>query len=81
MANLMTLNAINFGSISTPKNRSLGFDGVPAPLAAILRLLTAWERRIRERDNLAQMDQRFLKDIGVSRMDAVAEIEKPFWHA
>lgn len=45
-------------------------------LAAAIRL---WHRRIREREALAGMNDRELRDIGVSRMDALGELAKPFW--
>lgn len=36
-------------------------------------------RRSRERSALARLDKRLLKDIGVSRFDAMREANKPFW--
>jgi uncharacterized protein YjiS (DUF1127 family) len=42
-------------------------------------LLDAALERKRQRDALAQLDDRLLSDIGVSRYDADHEIAKPFW--
>ena len=36
-------------------------------------------RRRRTRADLADLDARLLRDIGVTRMDAAAEARKPFW--
>ncbi len=38
-----------------------------------------WHRRIRERDELARLDDRILQDIGISRADALYLGGKPFW--
>jgi uncharacterized protein YjiS (DUF1127 family) len=44
-------------------------------------LLRIWRRRLRERRALAAMDDRGLRDIGLSRYDAYYEAGKPFWRA
>lgn len=41
--------------------------------------LVTWQGRIRERRQLASMDDRLLRDIGVSRSEVHAETIKPFW--
>ncbi len=51
-------------------------SGIVARLGALLRL---WRARIRERRELAQLDERELHDIGVSRATVFYELDKPFW--
>ena len=41
--------------------------------------LREWRRRSRERAQLAELDDRMLKDIGLTRSDAEFLINKPFW--
>ena len=41
--------------------------------------LLTWQRRASERNRLAEMDQRLLKDMGITRADAWRETQKPFW--
>jgi uncharacterized protein YjiS (DUF1127 family) len=41
--------------------------------------LREWRRRTRERAELAQLDDRTLKDIGLTRADAEFLSNKPFW--
>jgi uncharacterized protein YjiS (DUF1127 family) len=41
--------------------------------------LASWLARIRERRQLAQMSDRDLRDVGLSRYDALWECRKPFW--
>jgi uncharacterized protein YjiS (DUF1127 family) len=36
-------------------------------------------RRWRERRTLEGLDDRMLRDIGINRLDAMAEARKPFW--
>jgi uncharacterized protein YjiS (DUF1127 family) len=50
-------------------------------LAAPFTVFAAWGERLKQRTDLAEMDDRMLKDIGVSRADAQAEADKPFWSA
>lgn len=38
-----------------------------------------WELRWRTRQSLARLDDRLLKDIGLSRAEAAREWDKPFW--
>jgi uncharacterized protein YjiS (DUF1127 family) len=42
------------------------------------RLLT-WIERARQRRMLASLDERMLKDIGLSRLDVSREVDKAFW--
>ena len=41
--------------------------------------LREWRQRIRDRARLAELDERMLKDIGLTRADAEFLINKPFW--
>jgi uncharacterized protein YjiS (DUF1127 family) len=42
-------------------------------------MLYHWQTRAEQRYRLAEMDQRALEDIGLSRGQALAEARKPFW--
>jgi uncharacterized protein YjiS (DUF1127 family) len=46
-----------------------------------MRLLRRWYEVNRERQALAGLDERALKDIGLSRTDALEESARPFWDA
>jgi uncharacterized protein YjiS (DUF1127 family) len=57
---------------------------LPTPIQALVRLadvVATWERRARERKSLQEMSGHMLKDLGISRLDANREAEKPFWRA
>lgn len=41
--------------------------------------LANWHERLRERDSLRTMDDRMLKDVGLSRADIAREARKTFW--
>jgi len=46
------------------------------------RLMTTfreWRRRVRDRSRLGELDERMLKDIGITRSDAEFLMNKPFW--
>jgi uncharacterized protein YjiS (DUF1127 family) len=44
-----------------------------------LQMLYRWHTLARQRRMLLKLDNNALKDIGISRADAVREGEKPFW--
>jgi uncharacterized protein YjiS (DUF1127 family) len=49
------------------------------PVAAAWMLLATWIERVRQRNALAGLDDHQLRDIGITRIDAARECEKPFW--
>ena len=56
-----------------------------APLAgtytAFSQLLTGWRRRARERRELARLDNRTIRDLGLSPSEVQFEANKPFWRS
>jgi uncharacterized protein YjiS (DUF1127 family) len=42
-------------------------------------LIAGWIARVRQRQALATLDDRMLRDIGITRGEAVRECGKPFW--
>lgn len=47
--------------------------------AGIVALVREWLRRSRTRNDLAELDDHLLRDIGLTRMDVAAESSKHFW--
>ncbi len=63
-------------------------DHAPAPFASLvqpmpfpgwLRVVGRWIKRSRQRHALADLDNRLLDDVGITRSAAAREIAKPFW--
>lgn len=50
-----------------------------AYLIVLRDLFNAWNQRARQRRALAQLSTYQLKDIGITRSDAINEASKPFW--
>ena len=48
-------------------------------LNVVRAMMQRWQQRSRERAQLARLDDRMLRDIGVTRGDVWQEINKPFW--
>jgi uncharacterized protein YjiS (DUF1127 family) len=48
-------------------------------LGDLYLLVEGWVERRRERRALLELDDALLKDIGLSRADALREASKPFW--
>jgi len=48
-------------------------------LASVWRMLRRWRQLARERGQLARLNGAALKDLGLSRADALQEAERPFW--
>lgn len=47
--------------------------------AAIVDVITIWQRRARDRQTLRRLDDHSLRDIGLTRPKVVMEATKPFW--
>ena len=47
--------------------------------AALFEAVAGYSERARERDALCTLDDRMIKDIGISRADIWLECSKPFW--
>ena len=47
--------------------------------ADVLGLVAALYDRWMQRQNLAELDERMLRDMGLSRADVDHEVSKPFW--
>lgn len=56
-----------------------------APLAgtftAFNQILATWRERARQRKELATLDSRTLRDLGLSASDVNFEVNKPFWRS
>lgn len=50
-------------------------------LRGVVALLALWAARQRQRRELGELDERLLRDIGVTRAAALREADKPFWRA
>jgi uncharacterized protein YjiS (DUF1127 family) len=48
-------------------------------LAAIVKFVLAAQYRWQQRNRLADMDDRTLRDMGISRADVYRERQKPIW--
>jgi len=57
--------------------RSILFEALRAAVA----LIRLWCRRSRERNQLAALDHRMQRDIGVTPSEIARECGKPFWRA
>ena len=49
------------------------------PFAAAFVVIARWMERTRQRNALAALDDHSLRDIGITRIKATSEAEKPFW--
>ena len=62
---------------------SLGTTGTRPGLGHLLLrtpgMLNLWYERSRQRRQLAGLDDRLLRDIGIDRATVETEISKPFW--
>ena len=61
------------------RQRQASLHRLTAFLSAARAALREWRRRQNGRLELARFDERMLRDIGLTRIDAENEINKPFW--
>lgn len=81
------MKAISFGPTpgplprTTPQavGRRVAGPSLRHVLSVVRKVLQQWGRRRRERAELARLDDRMLRDIGITRGDVWHEISKPFW--
>ncbi len=62
------------GMASTSAHPSFG-----ERLLAVWKMLETWQVRARQRRRLLELDDRLLRDIGISRADAQRLADRPFW--
>ena len=68
-------DALALTPVTIPNGRATGFSW------KVLNMLYIWQQRARERHHLHQLSDHLLKDINLSRIDALAQANKPFWLA
>jgi uncharacterized protein YjiS (DUF1127 family) len=52
---------------------------VMATVSAVSQLFAIWRRRTQERRELANLDRRTIRDLGLSPSEIQFEANKPFW--
>ena len=73
------MRSIAFGGAATRRRRMPWRRALQFAAERGLALLHEWRRRRRGRAELARLDERMLRDIGITPADAWGEINKPFW--
>lgn len=84
----MSSSSLLFPSVSATIVSMLKFGDIRAAhqdmslfvtLRALWRKVRQWRERAKSRRYLATMSDRDRKDVGLSRVDAWRELQKPFW--
>ena len=81
------MNTVSIAERGAPSVPLLGAHGwIVAPAAeppgtGIVALVRQWLYRNRMRHEIAELDEHLLRDIGLTRFDAVVESRKHFWQA
>lgn len=57
----------------------LAHERANTPLARLKRAIGDWRARVKERTQLIGLDERMLRDIGLTKIDMWHEADKPFW--
>jgi uncharacterized protein YjiS (DUF1127 family) len=77
MAHTINTKLITAGSAAAKPVRAL--EKVRRFLVKCLNIIVVWQDRAEQRHALSELNDRMLKDIGVSNVDAYKEARKPFW--
>ena len=64
---------------TTPFAQATTPDHFCRALKGGLCVLLIWQQRLKDRDTLESMSESRLRDIGLSRRQAMREARKPFW--
>jgi uncharacterized protein YjiS (DUF1127 family) len=62
-----------------PVSRRAHTDALGEAVRRVLYTLSVWRKRVRERNELARLDERALADIGLIQADRDFLVNKPFW--
>jgi len=63
---------------AAPRGRLLA-RGAASWLRQVRDTFRLWQDRVSGRQQLLRLDERVLRDIGITRLEAEAEASKPFW--
>lgn len=77
MAHTINTKLITAGSAAAKPVRALA--KVRRFVVKCLQIIVVWQDRVEQRHALSELNERMLKDIGVSNVDAYKEARKPFW--
>lgn len=66
-------------AVRLPKQLSVNSRGLTLRLKSVIRQVQQARMVARQRQSLAQLDDRQLRDIGISRADALKESSRNFW--
>ena len=77
MAHTIETNLAGAGSAAVKPRRAVG--KVRRFVVKCLQKMVLWHERAEQRHALRELNERMLKDIGVSGADAYKEARKPFW--
>ena len=64
---------------ASARGRRTAIDDLSDAAQWVFATLRQWRRRSREREQISRMDERMLKDIGITRGEALRLSSKPFW--
>jgi uncharacterized protein YjiS (DUF1127 family) len=67
------------GARACPERRAAGANA--EGFARLIRLVCLWQERMRERAHLATLPDYLLRDMGLTRADAVKQSALQFWKA
>lgn len=65
--------------ISKPNQVRINMRTLPALIKNILSIALTWRRNAKTRRHLAQLPSHLLDDVGIDRVNAQKESNKPFW--
>lgn len=67
-------------NLKLAEDRRLGaVGGTGRRIGALLDLLLTWQERAAQRSHLSRLDDRMLRDVGLTRDQIAREASKPFW--
>lgn len=69
----------NYGVIAHGAHRHSKHWSIADWLISSIDMVGIWRQRLRQRRHLASLDDRLLRDVGLTRADATRETAKPFW--
>lgn len=66
-------------TLNLAHSQPLAAPALPLRLVRLVHAVLAWRERARSRAQLAGLNERLLRDVGLDRATAAREVDKSFW--
>ena len=75
------MKQLTYQDINLPTGKVISTDAIKMRIANVVTSMHRWHQRSEQRHRLARLSTRLLDDMGITKVQRLEEISKPFWRA